>query len=323
MAVRRPMTLESLLLKPYFWRRPSQLIRRMLYVVRPWPNPPLVELPWGLTLECYPGELIGESVMRTGVFEMTTTEALVRLVDPAELVLDVGANVGYMTSLLARAAGPGGRVIAYEPNPAVFQRLATNVDAWHEDRLAAIEPRQAAVSDCDGIAPMTIPQGASECAAMGDRPIERAGDVAHVTVQVQTVTLDSELADEHVGVLKLDVEDHEVAALRGAQTLLEKGRIRDILFEDHNSYPSETTRTLEHNGYSVFDLASRPLGVALHDPKVRTAHASWDAPMRLATLDATRAQRRVSTPGWLSLGDPRRWHSHNGRRDKTHRRDGR
>ena len=188
MAVRRPMTLESLLLKPYFWRRPSQLIRRMLYVVRPWPNPPLVELPWGLTLECYPGELIGESVMRTGVFEMTTTEALVRLVDPAELVLDVGANVGYMTSLLARAAGPGGRVIAYEPNPAVFQRLATNVDAWHEDRLARIEPRQAAVSDCDGIAPMTIPQGASECAAMGDRPIERAGDGAHITVQVQTVT---------------------------------------------------------------------------------------------------------------------------------------
>jgi FkbM family methyltransferase len=305
-AVRRPSTIENLLLKPYLWRRPSQLVRRLLYDRSSVPNAVTVRLPWGLMLQCDPTEMIGQSILRTGVFEMVTTEALVRLADPGELVLDVGANVGYMTSVLARAAGPTGRVIAYEPNPAVYERLARNVEGW--DGVATIELRRAAVSERNGTAPLTIPEGRSEWASVGDVPGQRATAPAYSTVSVEIVTLDHELADRHVGVLKLDVEDHEPAALRGARTALEQGRIRDILFEDHSSYPSATTRALEQHGYSVFDLASRGLGVALHRAERQVTYPSWDAPMRLGTLDPARAERRLSARGWRSLGNPLRWH---------------
>jgi FkbM family methyltransferase len=307
-AVRQPAKVENLLLKPYFWRRPSQILRRLLYSVPGWPDPTMVTLPWGLTLECNPAEMLGKSLIRTGVFEMATTETLVRLVDPGELVLDVGANIGYMTSLLARAAGPDGCVIAYEPNPVVFGQLARNVRRWGGVKLARIDLRQTALSDRSGTAPLTIPQGGSEWAALGEIPTVRSPVAAHTTVPVQIVTLDGELENERVGVLKLDVEDHEPAALRGGRWLLEDGRVRDILFEDHNSYPSETTATLEFHGYSVFDIALAARGVVLHPPQSRATYGSWDAPMRLATLDPVRAQRRLSARGWLSLSHPSRWH---------------
>jgi FkbM family methyltransferase len=252
--------------------------------------------------------MIGQSIIHTGVFEMATTEALVRLVDPGELVLDIGANIGYMTSLLACASGPGGRVIAYEPNPAVYQQLAENVRRWDRVSLGTIELRQAALSDREGTAWLTIPQGGSEWATLSDHPVGRSPAATHSTVPVRVVTLDRELKDQSVGVLKLDVEDHEPAALRGAQAMLEKGRIRDILFEDHNSYPSETTAMLEQRGYSVFDIAARPLGLVVDAPELRSVYASWHAPMRLATLDPVRAKRRLSVRGWISLGNAARWH---------------
>jgi FkbM family methyltransferase len=304
---RRPRAIENLLLKPYFWRRPSQVVRRLAFAVRAWPEPPCVRLPWGLTLECYPGETVGESVVRTGIFEMTTTEVLVRLIEPGETALDVGANLGYMTSLLACAVGSAGRVIAYEPNPLVFQRLTSNAEGWGSAPVGTIVLRNVALSDHAGTASLMIPQGGSEYAALGTRPPERAGDGPYTIVEVETVTLDAELEHQSVGVLKLDVEDHEPAALAGARGLLDDGRIRDVLFEDHNPYPSETTAVLERHGYALFDLTSRARGVALRASDTGSTHASWDAPMRLATRDPGRALNRLARPGWLSLRHPRRW----------------
>jgi FkbM family methyltransferase len=306
-AVRQPGKVENLLLKPYFWLRPSQILRRLVCALPASPGPRLVRLPWGLVVECNSTEMLGRALVRTGVFELATTEALVRLVDPGELALDVGANIGYMTSLLARASGAGGRVIAYEPNPDVYQQLVRNVRRWPDAALAKVEVREAALSDRSGTAPLTIPEGNSEWSAIGDQPTARAPTSEHVTVPVQTVTLDGELQSEAVGVLKLDVEDHEAAALRGALTLLKNKRIRDILFEDHDSYPSETTKALEAHGYVIFDIVPRALGVAMVAPNSAAPYASWDAPMRLATLDPVRAHSRLGRRGWMSLTDPTRW----------------
>jgi FkbM family methyltransferase len=307
MTVRTPDTLESLLLKPYFWRRPSQLVRRVAQRHEQLRGPVVVRLPWGLDLECNPLEMIGDSIIRTGVFEIATTEALVRLVDPGELVLDVGANIGYMTGLLATAAQPGGRVVAYEPNPTAYQRLVANIGRWQGKKLAAIDVRDAAVSDRNGTAPLTVPERGDEWAALGTAPTERAGSGPHRTVEVRTVTLDDEIGDAHVGVLKLDVEDHEPAALRGAWTALAERRIRELVFEDHAPYPSETTKLLEGHGYVIFDLAARPLGLTLRTPAEHLEQPSWDAPMRIATMDPDRTRRRIAPRGWISLRSPSRW----------------
>lgn len=41
--------------------------------------------------------------------------------------MDVGANIGYFTLLMARQVGPGGRVIAFEPLPTVYSVLCENL----------------------------------------------------------------------------------------------------------------------------------------------------------------------------------------------------
>ena len=67
--------------------------------------------------------------------DLAVSEALWRLLDPGALALDVGANIGFMTNLMAWRSGPCGRVLAFEPHPEVFRSLAENVE-----RLSATRP---------------------------------------------------------------------------------------------------------------------------------------------------------------------------------------
>lgn len=302
MPVRRPAGLENILLKPYLWRRPGQLLRRAQRRLSGAGDPLLVKLPWGATIECHPWEAIGSALDRTGVFEIATTELLVRLLDPGEVAVDVGANIGYMTSLLAARAGATGRVLAFEPNPYVYETLVRNVARLSRPGMASVEPSQAAISDEAGTAELILPEPNAVNLGTGRIADPSPGAPARHTVTVATVSLDQLLLHDSVGLLKIDVEGHEDAVLRGAQKLLRERRIRDVVFEDHNAYPSTTTSLLEDHGYSIFAIVQRPLGVRVLPPETEELHRSWDAPMRLATADPARAEDRVRRRGWRSLG---------------------
>lgn len=93
------------------------------------------------------------------------------------------------------------------------------------------------------------------------------GTALHATVEVQLTTSDEALAGEsQIGLLKLDVERHELAALRGAQCLFAEGRTRDIVCEDHRPYLTPSSKVLEAEGYAVATLrmGKRP---ELRDPR--------------------------------------------------------
>ena len=73
-----------------------------------------------------PTRAIGRSIVTTGLFDLAVSELLARLIDPGDIVVDAGANVGYMTVLAATAAGRSGRVLAFEPHPELFAVLCQN-----------------------------------------------------------------------------------------------------------------------------------------------------------------------------------------------------
>lgn len=66
---------------------------------------------------------------------------------PAQVVLDVGANIGIF-SLFLHIAAPGIRVLAFEPHPATYQRLVDNLTT--NNALDSITPHQIAVSSGPG-----------------------------------------------------------------------------------------------------------------------------------------------------------------------------
>jgi hypothetical protein len=121
--------LERLVNRPYYLYRPSQVLRRLQSML-PWSQRDSIVLPWGLRIDFDPGELLGRTLDRNGVYELAVSEFLFRLADRGELAVDVGANIGYMSSVLAASVGPGGQVRSFEPHPDLFRCLTLNTRAW-------------------------------------------------------------------------------------------------------------------------------------------------------------------------------------------------
>ena len=272
---------------PYYLHRPSQIARRIFRRGR---SP--ARTPWGLLIECDPHESIGSALVRNGVYDLAATEHLWRLTDEGDICIDVGANIGYMTSVLARRSGPAGLVIAFEPHPAIGARLARSARVWQG--CATVDIRQCALSDTEGSG--TLAAGVDFALNNGTARI--AADLPGVSVRLET--LDRVLAaNMAVGVMKIDVEGHELRVLEGGARTLAAGLIRDVLYEDLGGYPTPVSELLERAGYTVFAVRSTFWGPQLLEPHSPTP--ANEAPNYLATRAPQRAVRRMKTRGWCCL----------------------
>lgn len=292
--------------KPYYLYRPRQLAGRVARIARParagWET---ARLPWGLVIRFRPDEMLGSSIARTGVFELPVTEAITRLLDRGEVAVDAGANIGYMTSLMALRVGPPGLVLAFEPHPDVFAELSHNAEDWaRHPGVGRISLHRVALSSRPGRGTLRIPQEFER--NRGTATLAECGGAGE-ELSVELECLDRALADvPAIGMLKLDVEGHELAVLEGARALLRRRAVRDVLFEEHDVLPTVVTDLLQAAGYRIFGLAQRVTGPRLVDPASAAARPAWDAPTYLATLDPGRAQDRLARRGWKSFRRTRR-----------------
>jgi FkbM family methyltransferase len=298
------VTWQSRLCKPHFIFRPRQVATRLRESHAPYAGSRerLVHLPWGTTIECLRDEHIGSALARIGIYDLAVSEALARLIDEGDSVLDAGANIGYMTSLMAWRAGASGSVMCFEPNPAVLDRLQRNVDLWQQDAtFSPVEIHRVALSESDGHA--TLRATANFEHAMGTASLtEHSADEAALSWEVQTRRLDSYVGHGKVGMLKLDVEGHELSVMEGAREAFAAGRIRDVLLEDRGSGPSAKLDFLASHGFAIFNLDQGLLGLrvtaGVDVPKRRIA---FDPQTFLATRDPQRAVTRLGGLGWTSL----------------------
>jgi FkbM family methyltransferase len=293
--------------KPHYVFHPLRLLRRASYGIGSGGSTggeaAIAHLPWGLELEVRSREAIGYSILTAGVFDPCVTETLHRLIDPGDLVVDVGANVGYLTSLAASRAGGGGSVIAYEPHPRVFELLQANVARWRgRSDLAPVEIRQAAVSDRRGTAKLASGPLFHENMGLASLQPADTADAAVDLLSVAVERLDDALAGRRIGVMKVDVEGHEPEVLRGAEQLLRAGLIRDLVFEDHEQYPDPSTELVQAANYQLFSLENDLFGLRLGAPEQRGKVSAWPGPSYLATRDPDRALARLSPRGWRVRG---------------------
>ena len=149
------------------------------------------------------------------------------------VVFDVGANVGDYSAMVHRFI-PSARIYAFEPAVSVYQELA--------HKLSAIDNAEAfnfGFSDEEKTIDLhsyTVEGQAVSLISSIDRRLPTQVLKVEVvdTERIKVRTLDSFCAAEgieRIDFLKLDVEGHEVAVLRGAQSMLDGGAISMIQFE--------------------------------------------------------------------------------------------
>jgi len=152
-----------------------------------------------------------------GEYSPEERELLCSLVQPGDVVCQVGANIGALTVPLARAVGASGKVLALEPQAVIYRTLIANLalgNLWHVEALrAAAGATRGTVS-------------------MPDVDYAKPGNFGGLSVstdetsqKVPMVTLDTVLADvPRLALLHLDVEGHELAVLEGAAATIRRHR---------------------------------------------------------------------------------------------------
>lgn len=295
----------SALTRPEYLLRPSQIGRRLLFSVRK-PGAPLVKttLPWRHDVLVNPADGIGRAVLCAGVHELVVVETILRLLDPGESAIDVGANIGLMTSAMVAATGSGGRqgrVISFEPNQQTFRILKQNVSAWGR----AVQLQNKALSSRCGAQSLNLPAGIEGNTGLATLETVGSADLRSSQV-VETTRLDEVLANGlSAALLKIDVEGHELKVLEGAERLLAEHRIRDIVFEEHRPYPQEVHDLLLAHRYALFRLSRKLTRPLLLRPESVDGRQDLPSPNYLATLDPGRAMLRFRHSGWLALGHRR------------------
>ena len=240
-----------------------------------------------------------------GVVDLAVTEVLWRLSDPGDYVVDAGANIGCMTAVLAArvAAAQGGHVLAVEAHPRVREDLERNVALWTEAVRDGIEIVPAALSSNSGVVRLSEPS--AFVSNRGLAHVVAEDEAAPGEISVAAVTLDDLVpVDRQIGVLKLDVEGHELKVLEGARRILGSGRLRDCVFEDHGRAPTPVMELLSAHGFGVFRIERRLTGPLLLE-SAAPGHTPWLPANYLATRDSGRAWARCHSWGWECLRGPR------------------
>ena len=187
-----------------------------------------------------------------GSWEKHFAELFSYLVRPGDRCVDAGANVGVHTIRLARLVGRGGEVIAFEPDPEVVQRTRRNVSL---NNLANVRVIGAALSDEAGEMRLFRPSPWDTNRARASLTHYRYLTGATATVPVTTV--DAACAGAPVALIKIDVEGHEAAVVRGAADTISR-HAPSIVFEYAPQLLRDPSQSpfgwLAQRGYRLFRI---------------------------------------------------------------------
>lgn len=162
-------------------------------------------------------------VVSEGVYEPELAAVCVANIDAARDAIDVGANAGFYTNLMARQLIRG-RVLAVEPAANALTKLRSNLKRNGIDARTLVF--EGVASDREGTRTLKVVVGKEEYSSVGALAHPSIVNEQFATMDVQSTTLDA-LVREHgldPGFIKIDVEGAEHEVLRGGEQTLRKHR---------------------------------------------------------------------------------------------------
>jgi len=173
----------------------------------------------------------GQGIGYAGRPNSRADKAVLQLVKTdAPVIFDVGANRGdYLHLALTRLSQRHPSVHSFEPGSAAFAELQQRFG--QHDRVSI---NNLALGSQPGLLALYYDTPGSELSSLYRRRLHHHGKLFAGSEQVCVDTLDNYCATrgiDHIDLLKLDVEGHELEVLKGAMQLFQRAAIRTVSFE--------------------------------------------------------------------------------------------
>jgi FkbM family methyltransferase len=200
-------------------------------------------------------DAIGRALFWRGVssWEADTVKVFLRLIEHANLYVDVGANTGPY-ALVACAVNPRVQVVAFEPVPFIYERLSSNVilNGWS----ARCRTRKEAVSNFVGMTAFHVPSG--ELPTSGSLDPQGFRKYPGKLIDVPVTTIDTVRAGHgKIDLIKIDVEGFEDKVLEGMPRVLDDDRPMIIVECNPDGPYRAVERTLARSRYRFFHIRDR------------------------------------------------------------------
>jgi FkbM family methyltransferase len=205
-------------------------------------------------------------------FEVEIFRFMRRVVRPGDAVLDVGANVGVFTVLLARWVGTGGHVYAFEPTLEARAGLQDHLILNHvADRVTIIPD---AISDAPGRSSFHTVGISGENTLSPKHSRLPTADA----IEVSVTTIDAFCLERGIipSLIKIDIEGYEIHALRGAREILARHSPLVVVELHPMNWPEigvnaeELTGLLDEMNYQTNALGENPDAMSPNDHLVLT-----------------------------------------------------
>lgn len=188
-----------------------------------------------------------------GAFEEFETEIVKKEIKAGDVVLDIGANIGYYTLIFAKLVGENGKVFAFEPDPVNFSLLKKNIETNGYKNVVLI---QKAVSNKNEMLKLYLCEE-----NRGDHRIYDSHDNRQ-SVEVEAIRLEDYFKDYEgkIDFIKMDIQGAEGGATQGMFSLLQKNKVKIITefwpmgLKKFGIDPEEYLKSLTDSDFKIYEV---------------------------------------------------------------------
>jgi FkbM family methyltransferase len=172
---------------------------------------------------------IDSCMKNTGVFEFYSTEVVKKFIKEDSVVIDVGANIGYYSVIFSKLVGGNGKVLSFEPTAHFYKILSDNLK---ENKCDNVRTFSFGLSDKQQTLDIYI--GDSSATIHDPTP-----ETAISKEAIKLFPLDEKIVEfnlSRLDFIKIDIDGHEPAFLKGAIKTIRKFKPLVLLEVSHTHY---------------------------------------------------------------------------------------
>lgn len=233
-------------------------------------------------------------------YEIDTESVLQTILPKGGTFVDIGANVGMASLSARRAIGATGRIVAFEPQPAISEIFRM---AMQKNQLKNVELVEAAISSHAGTAAFFSPDENHGEAHFDAQIDKRPG--SRLTIKVVDGSV-LEMLDR-IDAVKLDVEGHELTVLRAIDKILTVHRpliVCEVMGEHlrrAGTRPQQIIDYISDRGYSTFSIGTENVGLFRQRARIDALRTAADDISCNALLIPLERAREFLSTSFVSL----------------------